>query len=498
LNLVSPTNQITLTKPLINSETFSVLATSSLGCTATATVSVNVSNSPIISTQPQATSICAGKNVSFSVAVSGFDLRYQWKINGANIDTIINPSAATSTLNLVNVNASNAGNYSVVITSSCGLSVTSSGALLTVNALPLVSINSLPSNGLICFPGGIPVSLTASNAISFLWSPATGLSSTNASTVSANPSNTQTYSVVGTDINGCSSIATTTISVLPKPTVTASNTSSPICSGGNSQLNATPINTTVPNYTFSNNTTTYTEINGGIVLGTIANDEEVFNNNLIGAFGTVKDIGFPLNFSFYYNNTYFDKFAVATNGYIVLGNDSFSIASTALNALSTSTTLGFANLIAPFHSNLNGQAGSELSYLTTGTIGNRILTEQWKNYTSTSSFNSIHNFQVKLYENGGRIDFVYGNNVIAVYAGAVYGKVGFRGINNSFTNTRTTASDWHNTTPGINTSTCKIDYFTPPASGTTFVFTPTVVSTYLWSQTTYISGSESIPNPIAT
>src|SRR5258706_8017823 len=44
--------------------------------------------------------------------------------------------------------------------------------------------------------------LTASGANTYTWSPSTALSATTGSSVSANPSSTTTYTVVG-DLNGC-------------------------------------------------------------------------------------------------------------------------------------------------------------------------------------------------------------------------------------------------------------------------------------------------------
>jgi C1A family cysteine protease len=84
---------------------------------------------PSISTQPQSRSVLAGGNASFSVAASGTPpLRYQWRKNGSSI-----AGATNSSLALTNVQSSDAGTFSVVVSNGSG-SATSSNATLTVLA----------------------------------------------------------------------------------------------------------------------------------------------------------------------------------------------------------------------------------------------------------------------------------------------------------------------------------------------------------------------------
>jgi hypothetical protein len=94
---------------------------------------------PTITSQPVSRSVDAGTTVSFSVAVTGTQpLRYQWQLNGVGlIDGGSVSGATTSTLALANVQPTQAGNYSVVVTGPGG-TVTSSNALLAVT--PLLSL----------------------------------------------------------------------------------------------------------------------------------------------------------------------------------------------------------------------------------------------------------------------------------------------------------------------------------------------------------------------
>jgi len=85
-------------------------------------------NTPSIATPPQSQTVAIGSNAVFTVAADGTaPLAYQWRFNGTNLS-----GANATTLALTNVQFTNAGNYSVVITNIAG-SITSSVATLTVN-----------------------------------------------------------------------------------------------------------------------------------------------------------------------------------------------------------------------------------------------------------------------------------------------------------------------------------------------------------------------------
>ncbi|MFN7139282.1 MAG: M12 family metallo-peptidase [Limisphaerales bacterium] len=85
------------------------------------------SGSPVIATQPQSQTVAAGATASFSVSVTGTPpFTYQWRKNGSSI-----ASATASSYTIHNVQAGDAGNYSVVVSNSVG-SATSSVAVLSV------------------------------------------------------------------------------------------------------------------------------------------------------------------------------------------------------------------------------------------------------------------------------------------------------------------------------------------------------------------------------
>ena len=86
-----------------------------------------VNTAPAITAQPASQAANAGTNVTFQVAVGGtVPLSYQWLFNGTNLAGAVN-----AVLTLTNVQLSEAGTYTVLVTNAYG-SVLSSNAMLTV------------------------------------------------------------------------------------------------------------------------------------------------------------------------------------------------------------------------------------------------------------------------------------------------------------------------------------------------------------------------------
>lgn len=88
---------------------------------------------PTIVTQPTSRTNVAGTVASFSVVATGNSLRYQWQFNGANI-----ANATNSSYSIASAQVANAGNYSVLITSSTA-STTSAVATLSVVVPPTIA-----------------------------------------------------------------------------------------------------------------------------------------------------------------------------------------------------------------------------------------------------------------------------------------------------------------------------------------------------------------------
>ncbi|HRB40083.1 MAG TPA: PKD domain-containing protein, partial [Bacteroidia bacterium] len=82
-----------------------------------------------------------------------------------------------------------------------------------------ISINNLPTvnaiGGDTC--AGKPITLHATGGVSYLWSPATGLSNTTVANPVATPGQSTVYTVLITDVNGCTGVATAPVTIYNPP-----------------------------------------------------------------------------------------------------------------------------------------------------------------------------------------------------------------------------------------------------------------------------------------
>ncbi|MFN7312563.1 MAG: Ig-like domain-containing protein, partial [Bacteroidota bacterium] len=194
--------------------------------------------------------ICVGGSLSaLATSPSGGDnsgsFTYQWQTSPNN--SIWTDSSGRTTSSLTPPVVTGVRYYRVNI-SRGACSVTSNTSTITVNALPNVTVS--PSSQNIC--SGNQVSITASGALTYSWSPSTALSSTSGSTVVSTASSSQVYTVTGTDANGCSNSATSNINVTTSPSApvlsassvvtcaTSYNLSSIVSSGVNTQWFTVP------------------------------------------------------------------------------------------------------------------------------------------------------------------------------------------------------------------------------------------------------------------
>lgn len=183
---------------------------------------VSQNTAPSISAQPQTpTSTCSGSGIqTISVTATGTGLNYQWLKGGSPIsDNSVISGATGATLRLTNPNATDAGNYSVLITGTCSPPVTSSAVMVIVNSTKTVSVAS--SNPIVCINNLItPITHTTTGA--------TGINLTNANlpngvsaswesdkiTISGSPDTAGTFNYSITLTGGCGNVnATGTITV---------------------------------------------------------------------------------------------------------------------------------------------------------------------------------------------------------------------------------------------------------------------------------------------
>ncbi|MFN8889126.1 MAG: T9SS type A sorting domain-containing protein [Cyclobacteriaceae bacterium] len=199
---------------------------------------VSITPSTIIANRPQTinsnSTICAGTNMALSATSAITGATYDWSISPSDPTITFVPASNTSNPFLQTTSGTVGPTYTVTNTLTdaalTGCSVSKSFTL-TVDPLPNTAVSpaaittSCPTAG---------ITLTASGAANYTWSPSTGLSATTGFSVVATPTTTTTYTVVGS--NNCSvGAATSTITVVPIPAFTTFPTGTWNVYGFNSQ-----------------------------------------------------------------------------------------------------------------------------------------------------------------------------------------------------------------------------------------------------------------------
>ncbi|MFA7272923.1 MAG: gliding motility-associated C-terminal domain-containing protein [Crocinitomicaceae bacterium] len=128
---------------------------------------------------------------------------FQWYNAGVAISGQTNSTLNVSVLGL------GSGTYNVRFDDGTNCFIDS----VTINSQAGGSVTS--NDAQIC--AGESATLTASGAVSYTWSPIVGLNSSTVGTVIASPMVTTTYTVVGTDANGCSATSTSLVTVIQSP-----------------------------------------------------------------------------------------------------------------------------------------------------------------------------------------------------------------------------------------------------------------------------------------
>lgn len=186
--------------------TYTVTVTGNNGCNETDDLTIIVNSLP--TTVINDTMICFGH--SATLTASG-GTSYAWSNGMSSSSITITPITSTT--------------YSVTVTSN-GCSA-SDDALVTVNPLPSIDAGQ---DQTIC--DGTNVILNASGGLTYLWN----TSATNASII-VTPNVTTSYTVTGTDVNGCSATDGVTIIVNPLPVADAGPDQT-ICQGQTAMLSA--------------------------------------------------------------------------------------------------------------------------------------------------------------------------------------------------------------------------------------------------------------------
>lgn len=190
--------------------------------TLTDTVVVNYNANFNINVTPPSDDICAGESVTIT-ASGPPNVTYTWTpatgLNTTSGPVVVATPTVTTTYTVTGVDNTN-----------CSMSVP---VTITVTPPPVITID--PPSAAIC--NGEAITLSAHGAGSYSWMPPDGLSSLIDSVVTANPTTTITYIVIG-NTNGCTGQAGINVVVGTGPNLALSPPNPIICEGTSIDLNA--------------------------------------------------------------------------------------------------------------------------------------------------------------------------------------------------------------------------------------------------------------------
>lgn len=193
--------------------TYTVTGTDANGCTATDQVDVTVNPLPVVNAGTDQT-VCEGTAVTLSGSGA---VSYAWD-NGVTDGNSFVPAVGTTTYTVIGTDANGCVNTDQVD--------------VTVNPLPIVNAGS---DQVVC--EGTSVTLSGSGAVSYAWD--NGVVDGNSFVPAVG---TMTYTVIGTDANGCTNTDQVDVTVNPLPVVNA-GADQTACQGSAVTLTATGVQT---------------------------------------------------------------------------------------------------------------------------------------------------------------------------------------------------------------------------------------------------------------
>jgi Leucine-rich repeat (LRR) protein len=107
---------------------YRVVVTNSAGSITSAVVTLTVWVPPSITLQPQSQTVVLSTNISLTASATGTEpLSYQWRMNGTNLN-----GATGTSLSFTNIQFSNAGTYTLVVTNSAGVAISAAATVVVV------------------------------------------------------------------------------------------------------------------------------------------------------------------------------------------------------------------------------------------------------------------------------------------------------------------------------------------------------------------------------
>ena len=258
------------------------------GCINTDVATVVVNSLPTVVANTTSSAVCLG---SFATLSGSGASTYTW--TGGITDAVAFAPTITGTYTVTGTDANGCVNTDITA--------------ITVNSLPVVTASI--ANSIVC--SGNPTTVNGAGALTYTWT--SGITDA----VAFLPLTSASYTVTGTDANGCTNTAAVSITVNSLPTVTASSTSNLLCAGQSATLNANGATT----YTWNTNanTSAITITPGTTTTYTISGSDV---NGCMNSFVITQSVSICTGIATNKNNTTFNMFPNPSNGLLNIETES--------------------------------------------------------------------------------------------------------------------------------------------------------------------------------
>ena len=197
---------------------------------------------PHFTVQPLSQTALAGLTIQLAAMAVGLQpLNYQWQCNGTNL-----PGATNGLLSLANLQCSNAGAYTLLVTNSLG-AATSAPALVSVQAPPVINLQPSAQTVVAGAAAAFSVAAVGSPPLTYQWSfngsNIIGATQTAFSLAAAQPANAGNYSVQVTNAFGVAVSSNATLTVLVPPAITTQPSNQTATVGAKSSFTVTATGT---------------------------------------------------------------------------------------------------------------------------------------------------------------------------------------------------------------------------------------------------------------
>ena len=146
---------------------YDVVVTNAFGAltSAVAVLTVYVPPAPVFTLQPQTQAVPAGSSIALTALASDtWPVTYQWYFGDMPL-----PGAASMALRLIDVQATNTGDYTVVAANAWNAATSVVAKLIVVSAAPLLTLEPQSAGVFVGFPAQLSVAATGTEPFAYQW-----------------------------------------------------------------------------------------------------------------------------------------------------------------------------------------------------------------------------------------------------------------------------------------------------------------------------------------